>query len=174
MSSTHRKQKKASASPVSAFVQAVTAAGLVAEAGKGAVQKAYRDRVNGQLANTQFTGSVDMDEAFRLAEGQANRWDYGLGVQHAACPEMAVWVEPHPASSHGEVKVVLAKLAWLKAKLQLPAFGPLKALTDACAQQGVLPYRWVSSGAVAIRAGSREAHMLALAGMGLPTRQVVL
>lgn len=76
--------------------------------------------------------------------------------------------------SHGEVKVVLAKLAWLKAKLQLPAFGPLKALTDACAPQGVLPYRWVSSGAVAIRAGSREAHMLALAGMGLPTRQVVL
>ena len=87
---------------------------------------------------------------------------------------MAVWVEPHPASSNREVKVVLAKLDWLKSKLRLAAFEPLKVLTDECVAQGVRPYRWMASGHVGIRPGSREANLLARAGMDLPSQQVVI
>lgn len=168
------RHKAMPAGGVSAFVQAAQSAGLVAEPGKSAVESRYRGSVGSKGAKTQFTGSVNMDEAFRATEGQAHRWDYGVGVQPAAKNEMAVWVEPHPASSNGEVKVVLAKLDWLKTKLKLPAFRLLKALTDECVGQGVRPYRWMSSGHVGIRPGSREANMLARAGMDLPSKQVVI
>lgn len=163
-----------SAWEVSAFVQATQSVGLLAVPGKSAVEGRYRGAVLSKLAKTQFTGSVDMDEAFRTSEGQAHRWDYGLGVRLPAKKEIAVWLEPHPASSHGEVKVVLAKLEWLKAKLQRPAFKQLKALTDECVAQGVRPFYWMSTGHVGIRPGSREANMLARAGMDLPSKQVVI
>lgn len=168
------RRKAVPAGGLSAFVQAAQSAGLVAEPGKGAMESRYRGGVSSKLAKTQFTGSVDMDEAFRATEGQANRWDYGLGVQLPAKNEMAIWVEPHPASSNGEVKVVLAKLDWLKTKLKHSAFKQLKALTDECVGQGMRPYRWMSSGHVGIRPGSREANMLARAGMDLPSQQVVI
>ena len=176
MSTRHPREKpKATASKnESAFAQAVKAAGLTVEAGKGAVESRYRGHVASKLSNTQFTGSLNMDEAFRTAEGQTHRWDYGLGVRLPAKNEMAVWVEPHPASSNGEVKVVLAKLDWLKSKLRLAAFEPLKVLTDECVTQGVRPYRWMASGHVGIRPGSREANLLARAGMDLPSQQVVI
>lgn len=164
----------AGARGVATFAHAVQAAGLVCVPGKGAVEGHYRGDVVGKVDKTQFTGSVDMDATFRATEGQVHRWDYGLGVQPPGRKDMAVWVEPHPASSHGEVKVMLSKLDWLKAKLDLPAFAQLKALTDECAQQGVRPYRWMASGHVGIRPGSREANMLSLAGMDLPKSRVVI
>jgi hypothetical protein len=154
------------------FVQAATAAGLATQAGKGAVESRYRASICAKLAKTQFTGSIDTDAAFRVTEGQAHRWDYGIGLQPPAKNELAVWVEPHPASSNGEVKVVLAKLAWLKAKLNLPAFKALKALTDECVKQEIRPHHWMASGRVCIRPGSREAHMLARAGLDIPSTKV--
>ncbi len=168
------RRKAAPAAGQSAFAQAAQSAGLVAEQGKGAVEGRYRASVDCKLPKAQFTGSVDMDEAFRVAEGQAHRWDYGLGVQPPLKSEMAIWVEPHPASSNGEVKVVLAKLDWLKAKLRLADFKRFKVLTDECVNQGVRPYHWLASGHVGIRPGSREANMLARAGMGLPSQRVVI
>lgn len=83
MSTRHPREKpKATASKnESAFAQAVKAAGLTVEAGKGAVESRYRGHVASKLSNTQFTGSLNMDEAFRTAEGQTHRWDYGLGVR---------------------------------------------------------------------------------------------
>lgn len=174
MSTTPAKgrHKVAGARGVATFAQAAQAAGLAYVPGKGAVEGHYRGDVVSKAAKTQFTGSVDMDAAFAVTERHVHRWDYGLGVQPPKHNELAVWVEPHKASSNGEVKVVLAKLDWLKAKLKLPAFTQLKALTDECVAQGVRPYRWMASGHVGIRPGSREANMLSRAGMDLPTRRV--
>ncbi len=69
---------------------------------------------------------------------------------------------------------MLAKLDWLQTKLVQPEFKQLKALTDACVPQGRRPYHWLASANVAIRPGSREAHMLAARGMDLPKSRVVI
>lgn len=152
----------------------MAAAGLTPEPGKGAVEGGYRGLIDGKMATTRFTGSVDMDAAFEKAEGKANRWDYGLGVRAPGQPECAVWVEPHSAASTSEVKTMLAKLIWLKGKLAQPEFIQLKALTDVCVAQGRRPYHWLASAHVAIRPGSREANMLAARGMDLPKSKVVI
>lgn len=130
--------------------------------------------IDGKMATTRFTGSVDMDAAFEKAEGKANRWDYGLGVRATGQPECAVWVEPHSAASTSEVQTMLAKLDWLQSKLGQPDFRELKALTDASVLQGRRPYHWLASAHVAIRPGSREANMLAARGMDLPKSKVVI
>jgi len=167
-------RKAPATSALSAFEKAAAAAGLTAAAGKSAVDNRYRGLIEGKTASTRFTGSVDMDAAFKQAEGVANRWDFGLGVHASGRPECAVWVEPHSAASTGEVKTMLAKLAWLKAKLGQPEFKSLKTLTDACVDQGRRPYHWLASAHVAIRPGTREAHMLAARGMDLPKSKVVI
>lgn len=169
-------RRKAAAAPApSAFEQAVAAAGLTSKPGKGAVKEVrYSSRIEGKLATTRFTGSVDIDTAFESTEGTVNRWDYGLGVRATGQPECAVWVEPHTAASTGDVKAMLAKLDWLQAKLGQPDFKQLKALTDACVLQGRRPYHWLASANVAIRPGSPEANMLARRGMDLPKSRVVI
>ena len=124
----------ANAAMLSAFEQAAGAAKLSTAAGKSAVDKRYRPLIDSKDAKTRFTASVDMDAAFSPTEPDAHRWDFGPGVQAPGQPECAVWVEPHSAASTGEVKTMLAKLDWLQAKLQQPAFAQLQALTQACAR----------------------------------------
>lgn len=134
-----------------AFEKAAKAAALPVQPGKTAVQGRYRDAIEGKTAKTRFTGSVDMDAAFKKAEPTTARWDFGMGVALPGQPELALWVEPHSAASTGEVKKILAKLDWLQAKLQQPSFRELKALTDTGAQQGLRPYHWLASANVAIK-----------------------
>jgi hypothetical protein len=173
--SKHTGKKKVSvALALSAFEKAAKAAGLTAAAGKSAVENRYRGCIEVKNDRTRFTGSVDLDGAFKQAEGAANRWDFGLGVHAAGRPEFAVWVEPHSAASTGEVKTMLAKLAWLKIKLRQPEFKNLRVLTDACVAQGGQPYHWLASANVAIRPGSPEANMLAVHGMKSPKSRVVI
>ena len=158
----------------SAFEQAAGAAKLGTAAGKSAVDKRYRALIDSKDAKTRFTGSVDMDAAFSPTKPDAHRWDFGLGVQVPGQPECAIWVEPHSAASTGEVKTMLAKLDWLQAKLQQPAFAQLQALTQACARQGITPFHWLATAHVALRPGSREARLLAQRGLHLPRSKVVI
>lgn len=167
--------RKAPAAPaLSAFEKAATAAGLTAAPGKSAVENRYRGSVEGKTADTRFTGSLDMDAAFKQVEPEANRWDFGIGMRKPGKQEFAVWVEPHSASSLGEVKTILAKLDWLQGKLDQPEFRQLKALTDACAAQGHRRFHWMATARVGIRPGSREANMLAARGMNPPSTRVVI
>ncbi len=152
-----------------AFEKAALAAGLKAEAGKSAVEGKYRAIIAAKQAKATFTGSVDMDGSFKPSEPKANRWDYGLGLAEPGQPERAVWVEPHSGDSAGEVKKVLAKLDWLEAKLALKEFAKLKCLTEQTRKLGKPRFHWLSSGQVGIRAGSREANMLAVRGMNPPS-----
>lgn len=154
------------AQPESEFVKAAKKAGLLPEAGKGAVEGKYRKVI--ETKDALFTGSVDLDAACKAEEPGANRWDYGLGFKKVDKPELAIWVEPHPGGSTREVKTVLAKLDWLEEKLALKHFAGLRALTDEARRQGIKPYVWLSSGPVSIRPGSREANSLAVRGMALP------
>lgn len=163
-----------SAAGPTVFERAAEAAGLSTATGKSAVDKRYRALVEAKDAKTRFTGSVDMDASFSPSEPDAHRWDFGLGVQLPGKPEYAIWVEPHSAASTGEVKTMLAKLDWLKAKLQQPAFTQLQALTQAGVNQGITPFHWLATAHVAIRPGSREALLLAQRGLQLPRSKVVI
>lgn len=158
--------------PISEFTKAAESAALTPQTGKSAVENRYRNVITGKNTSTNFTGSVDMDAAFKKAEAGANRWDYGLGIKRNSQNEHAIWIEPHSGGSTGEVKTVLAKLEWLEKKLALKPFAKLRDLTDEARRQGVKPYIWLSSGTVSIRPGSREANMLSARGMDLPRSYV--
>lgn len=157
------------------FTQAATKAGLTTHAGKGAVQGVYHPGVT-LKAGFAHTQSIDLDTHFATAEAHATRWDYGLGLRTTAGVEMAVWLEPHPASRSSEVKTMLSKLAWLKAKLDSAPFSGLRALRDVAAHHGKFPYRWLvtQTGGISIAPNSKEAKRLALAGLDQPRRQVRL
>jgi len=168
-----RPQARKALAP-SAFMKAGAQAGLQAQPGKVAIANRYRGSISTQDQTTCFTGSIDMDAAYLQAEPASHRWDYGLGVQVQGKKEFAVWVEPHPASSTGEVKKVLAKLDWLQAKLKQGDFKLLKVLTDECVRQGHTPYHWMASAHVAIRPGSREFNMLSVRGVSLTANRVTI
>lgn len=167
-------QKTPPAPALSAFAKAAAAAGLTSAVGKAAVEGRYRDAIESKTARTRFTGSVDMDGAFKQSEPTSNRWDFGVGLHAPGNTECAIWVEPHSAASTGEVKKILAKLDWLQDKLKQPEFRHLKALTDACVAQKRRPYHWMATAHVSIRPGSREANLLAARGMNLPSTRVVI
>lgn len=166
-------RKTANAKPaVSQFVAAATLAGLPVQPGKGALDSSYRPMVDTSAAT--FTASVDMDLAFLASEPQSPRWDYGIGIAEAGNIEKAFWLEPHPASSTGEVQRMLAKLDWLKEKLALPQFSDLRQLTQRASAAGNPVYIWLHSGANRILPNSREARLLASKGLSLPRRHITL
>ena len=177
MSTAGRKTRTAAAavpSKPSAFECAAIIAGLHASKGKGAVKRQYQAGI-ASGPTLKFTASVDMDESCKAAEPDSHRWDYGLGVERNHENEFAVWVEPHPASSTGEVSKIIAKLDWLERKLEQPAFKDLKALTQKAAQAGVPRFHWLAiTGDIRIRPGSREAVLLSKRGLRLPTRHLAL
>lgn len=167
-----RRSRSRGQSSGPSFEAVAVAAGLPAMAGLNAVQGTYRSSISASTGAV-FSGSVDMDQHFLVSEPHANRWDYGAGVNKGDT-EMAFWIEPHPASSTGEVDVMLRKLVWLKGKLGQTPYAQLRARTDHAATSGYVPYRWLASGSIRIRAGSAEALRLAKAGLAMPTRRVAL
>jgi len=158
----------------SQFESAATAAGLKVMPGKSAVKGQYQAGITCG-PELSFSASVDIDQNCQAAEPQANRWDYGLGLNTRKGEEFAVWVEPHPASSTGEVVKIIAKLDWLVQKLAQPDFKGLETLTQKSAQAEVPRFHWLAmTGDIRIRAGSREAALLSKRGLRLPSRHLVL
>jgi len=107
-------------------------------------------------STSRLRGSVDIDTALRKAYPNANRWDFAIGYQHTNRKEECVyWVELHTASD-SQVKVVLAKHAWL---LQWLA-GDGKLL-NAFERNFV----WLSSGSTSFTPGSPQRKRLAQVGL---------
>jgi hypothetical protein len=162
------------APPISQFDRGARTAKLTPHAGKAAVKGQYRAAMVARAGHA-FTNSVDIDSDFLIAEPSSVRWDYGLGLKTAAGDELAVWVEPHPASGSGEVQKMIDKLAWLRAKLAHTEFKELHRLTHMGTGSSTNPFRWLAiTGAICIRPGSSEARRLALKGLSLPARHLVL
>lgn len=169
-----KKQRTLVAKKSTAFDLAVQAAGLTALSGKEAVEGSYRAQIT-SANGWKFTGSADMDAHFKPTEGQSNRWDYGIGISQADGQELVCWVEPHPASSTGEARKMLEKLAWLKEKLDAPAFKKLKAMTYVSGRVGH-PFYWLRTlnGECRITAHGKEAKLLAKSGLRLPAQHLIL
>jgi len=106
-------------------------------------------------------GSVYLDKA--LAERYPNepRWDYGIGIQKTSTDDKAIWIEVHPANAR-EVKVLIAKVHWLKEWLENQA-PDLRGITP----KGSL-YVWIASEGVSLQKTSRQLKLLALAGLSFP------
>jgi len=151
------------------FLDTAAAAELNGKPGKQAIEAMYRKQVS-VSGTASFTGSVDLDQHFKNAEPNANRWDYGVGFNHVN--EFALWVEPHPASGSGEIAVMFRKLEWLRSKLKSPGYEDLAALTQAAEERGEIPFRWLYQGKTSFRAGGKEARQLAQKGMRLPERSI--
>lgn len=123
--------------------------------GLGALRRADKERIN--AADTRrLAGSVDVDTAFEKKFPEAPRWDYGIGYRPANLKEdVAYWVEIHPASA-GDIKQVLAKLAWLKSWLSEHAV-ELNALRR--------EFIWVSSGKTSFTLTAPQQKRFALFGL---------
>lgn len=121
------------------------------------------------FGNTRdITGSLNYDKGMTASGDKAEKWDYAVGYR-ASTKETCVWVEVHPAST-GEVKKMLGKLAALKAWLQSDGKG-LSELT----YRHNKPFVWVSTDAsVSFTANSEYGRKLAMAGMGMPQRNLRL
>lgn len=165
------KQTAPAAKKSSVFNTAAKAAGLIALPGKEAVEGSYRAQI--VVANGwQFSGSVDLDNHFNTAEPHSNRWDYGIGMSAPNGQELVCWVEPHSASSPRHVDEMLAKLAWLKSKLDTPTFKKLKAMTDVTGR----PFYWLRTlnGQCRITAHGKGAKLLAKNGLRSPAQHLTL
>lgn len=104
----------------------------------------------------RLAGSVDVDSTLSAGLPNANRWDYAVGVRQPRNRDIVIWIEIHPASSTGEIKIVLAKLNWLQSWLAENA-------PELMAMPG--EYVWVATGAVAFPASSPQRRQLAAAGI---------
>jgi hypothetical protein len=107
---------------------------------------------------------VNLDHALRLAHPNAHRWDYAIGICVNPREDIVFWVEVHPASSL-HVNEVLRKLQWLKDWLasDAPALARLPGR-----------FRWVASGKISFRHGSREEKRIAQRGLRFPSRRLNL
>lgn len=123
--------------------------------GLQALKAADRERITCKTPRL-LAGSVDVDTALSAALPQANRWDYAIGVKLQAEADAVIWIEVHPASSTGEVEVVLRKMQWLKEWSQSQAWG-LHRLTR--------EYVWVATGSVVLSANGPQRRRLAQAGI---------
>lgn len=154
------------------FVDAAKAAGVPVSNGIQALEAT--DRATIECARgISFSGSVNLDEAYRVAEPQSNRWDYGLGFR-IATEEYAVWIEPHSATSTREITKMLRKLQWLKDKLASKDFEQLSRLTKRTRIAKYRQFWWVTSGKIGIRPGTTDANRLAKNGLNFPCKRVTV
>jgi hypothetical protein len=144
------------------FRQAVESTAAIRDSfreGLGSVRNVDRTRL--RCSNPRrLRGSVNLDDALRLALPNDPRGDYAIGISQRSHSDRAVWLEVHPASSL-HVGEVLNKLRWLKGWLA----------SDAPELQG-LPahFCWVATGSVSFRRGSREEKRIAQEGIRFPSK----
>ncbi|HEX4124538.1 MAG TPA: hypothetical protein VHY37_07405 [Tepidisphaeraceae bacterium] len=148
-----------------AFERNVKACAILAprfRAGLQAIENA--ERIHFAITESRrLNGSVNIDVALIAALPNEARWDYAIGYG-AGRNEVVHWVEIHSATD-GNVKVVLAKLAWLRAWLptNAPALGAMRAR-----------YVWVSSGKIAISPNAPSRRILAQKGLLLSGRRYTI
>lgn len=167
--------KKRDTVATSKFKKASAKAGLSVHEGKQAMDPCYHGGVTLQK-KFSFTCSVDLDDHFQKQEPHSPRWDYGVGVRCPDGGEIALWIEPHPAGSTSDAKEMLKKLKWLKEVLNREQFKELRHLHKNALKHTNLPYRWLISANSKIRIfpHSKEAKAIAVEGLDLPRRRIVL
>lgn len=123
--------------------------------GLGALPGMHKEHIRPEDTR-KVTGSLDLDTWLRSTLPNDPRWDYAIGHQPMNLKhEIVYWVEVHPASDR-EIKVVLAKLEWLKNWLRNAA-----PLLNAMRREFV----WISSGKTSFTLTSTQQKRFALLGL---------
>lgn len=124
-------------------------------AGLQALSPGDQQRIRCDDPRRVLTGSVSLDQCLMSSHADEPRWDYGIGMRKARDPDHVLWVEVHPATSHG-VQEVCKKhewlLNWLKSSAPL-----LDKMNRTCI--------WVASGRVDIPQNSPHRRPLAKRGI---------
>ncbi|MGC2530116.1 MAG: hypothetical protein WA639_20400 [Candidatus Acidiferrum sp.] len=140
------------------FKQAVKATPRLGDAwmsGLGALRAQDRPHINAEDTRL-LTGSADVDGALREHQPNAHRWDFAIAYLHSNRQQDCVyWVEMHTAIDK-EVKVVLAKLNWLRTWLATDGKLLNKFERD---------FIWVSSGATSFTNTAPKVKLIAQYGL---------
>jgi len=120
-------------SPLSGALKRTSKLRAQMQRGLGALNDADRRRID-KDAKSEFSESLDLDEAMRPRYPLENRWDYLLGHEPS---NRVVALEPHSATS-GEVAVIIAKKERAKVHLR----------TELEPDAHVSQWFWVASGRV--------------------------
>ena len=118
--------------------------------GVQALSASARESIGAELRR-DFADSLALDEALRVGNDQARRWDYLLGYNARSA---VVGLEPHPAHT-SEVSVVIEKRKAARAQLRTH-------LRDG---RGVDAWFWVASGKVAFVPHEKQITRLAQEGI---------
>jgi hypothetical protein len=113
-----------------------------------------------------LAGSLNLDDALKNAQPNANRWDYGIGYRQASNqPEHVFWVEIHPARTERHREEVRKKFDWLKGWL-----------ADDGKRLGGLrrSFIWIPTGESVFTRGSPQMRALAESGLSLERRGYLL
>jgi hypothetical protein len=124
-------------------------------AGLQSLRSVDKDHITSEDSR-RLAGSVNVDETLMEKYPNESRWDYAIGHQPAnSKAEMVYWIEIHPARD-GEVKVVLAKLQWLKKWLseKSPKLNAMRR-----------EFIWLSSGRTSFTLSSPQQKRLAVQGL---------
>jgi len=84
-----------------------------------AIEAKHRKYVH--LKDFRVSCSLNIDEAYRKAEPQNNRWDYYMHVIDDTKLAYAVFFEPHTCTTK-EVSCFLEKHQWLMEKIKSPLY----------------------------------------------------
>jgi hypothetical protein len=133
------------------------------QAGLHALKNADRARIDCENP-ASLTGSVDLDSELVGSHPNATRWDYGIGVRKGRGSESVIWLEVHPATSHG-AEEVCRKHRWLRQWLVSSA--PFLANMPG-------QFVWIASGNVHIPLNSPHRRRLALQGIQFRGRRLRL
>lgn len=127
------------------------------KAGLGALRAEDKPHIKPEdTSTTRLRGSIDIDTAWIPLDPQGNRWDFAIGYQHEnRSDEFVYWVETHTGSD-SQVKVMMKKLAWLKAWFK--AEGKELAKFDRM-------FVWAPSGATSFTEGATQVKRLADQGL---------
>lgn len=138
------------------FVDAVRSASEIAECLRDGLQALGSNSRKIEVNSTRdLTGSVDIDSCVATSYPNDHRWDYVFGYK-----DRIYYVEVHSGTT-GQVRVVIAKLNWLKQWRR-------RSATSLDASQHSSSYHWVSSGKTAITKNSKYSRMLVQHGISGP------
>ena len=112
-------------------------------------------------------GSVDLDATLRERYPQEPRWDYVVSIGKEPKHGRLVWIEYHDANGTTADEVV-KKARWLKSWVK--AHG--RPLLDYGGTR--MDMRWIASGRVGFRPGSRQARLLAQEQVRFPVSRLKL
>ena len=124
-------------------------------AGLGALRAEDKPHIRAEDTR-RLRGSADVDAALQPREPNATRWDFAISYQHTNRKgEFIYWVETQTGTDD-QIKVVLKKLAWLKAWLHQDGQRLDRFDRDIV---------WVSSGHTFFTKGSAQVKTLAQKGL---------